>query len=145
MNKILTILKFVIGIIGAIFFVRILLADGDALEVDADLQNSLLSPYILLAYIVLGLTVLVTIIFSIIGVLKGNVKKTLITIGSFAAIVVITFFASTGKEIQTDEGVISAYASQWISAGLNIFYVLVVISVFAIIASSVTKILTSRG
>ena len=71
LNKILTILKIVIILIGAIFFVRILTADGNALEVDSELQNSLLSPFITLAYIVLGLTVVTTLVFSIIGVAKG--------------------------------------------------------------------------
>lgn len=145
LNKILTVLKIVIGLIGAIFFVRILMADGNALEVDSELQNSLLSPFILLAYIILGLTVVITLVFSIVGVAKGNIKKTLITIGAFAAVVIISFFSSTGKEIQTDEGVISAYASQWISAGLTIFYVLLAISILAIIASAVIKVITSRA
>ena len=145
LNKILTVLKIVIILIGAIFFARILMADGNALEVDSELQNSLLSPFITLAYIVLGLTVVATLVFSIIGVAKGNIKKTLLTIGAFAAIVVISFFSSTGKEIQTDEGVISAYASQWISAGLTIFYVLLAISILAIIASGVIKVITSRS
>jgi hypothetical protein len=145
LNKILTVLKIVIGLIGAIFFVRILMADGNALEVDSELQNSLLSPFILLAYIILGLTVVITLVFSIVGVAKGNIKKTLITIGAFAAVVIISFFSSTGKEIQTDEGIISAYASQWISAGLTIFYVLLAISILAIIASAVIKVITSRA
>ena len=145
LNKILTVLKIVIILIGAIFFARILMADGNALEVDSELQNSLLSPFITLAYIVLGLTVVATLVFSIIGVAKGNIKKTLLTIGAFAAIVVISFFSSTGKEIQTDEGVISAYGSQWISAGLTIFYVLLAISILAILASGVIKIITSRS
>ena len=145
LNKILTVLKIVIILIGAIFFARILMADGNALEVDSDLQNSLLSPFITLAYIVLGLTVVATLVFSIIGVAKGNIKKTLLTIGAFAAIVVISFFSSTGEEVQTKEGVVSAYASQWISAGLTIFYVLLAISILAILASGVIKIITSRS
>jgi len=145
MNKILTVLKIVIGLIGAIFFIRILMADGNALEVDSELQNSLLSPFITLAYIVLGLTVVTTLAFSIIGVVKGNLKKTLLTIGAFAAIVIISFFSSTGEEIETKEGVVSAYASQWISAGLTIFYVLLAISILAIIASGVIKVITSRS
>ena len=145
LNKILTVLKIVIILIGAIFFARILMADGNALEVDSELQNSLLSPFITLAYIVLGLTVVATLVFSIIGVAKGNIKKTLLTIGAFAAIVVISFFSSTGEEVQTKEGVVSAYASQWISAGLTIFYVLLAISILAILASGVIKIITSRS
>ena len=76
---------------------------------------------------------------------KGNIKKTLLTIGAFVAVVVISFFSSTGEEIQTKEGVVSAYASQWISAGLTIFYVLLIISILAIAASGVIKIITSRS
>ncbi len=145
LNKILTVLKIVIGLVGAIFFIRILMADGNALEVDSELQNSLLSPFITLAYIVLGLTVVLTLAFSIIGIVKGNIKKTLLTIGAFAAVVIISFFSSTGEKIETSDGVISAYASQWISAGLTIFYVLLAISILAIIASGVIKIITSRA
>ncbi|MDR9449157.1 MAG: hypothetical protein RI535_08010 [Psychroflexus sp.] len=146
MNKILTILKVIIGVVAAILFLRILSADGDALEVDTDLQNSILSPFMILAYVVFGLTVLITLLFSIKELFQGNVKKTLISIGAFAAVIIIAFFISTGKERQLDDGeVLTAYASKWISAGLNIFYILVVISVLAIIVSSVRKVLTNRA
>ena len=143
-SKILTIFKIVVGVIGAIFFIRILMADGNALEVDSELQNSLLSPFIIFSYIMMGLIVAITIAFSIIGLAKGNLKKTLIALGSFIVVVAVSYFTATGNEVQTDDGVVTANASQWISAGLNMFYILLITSLSAILASSVIKIITSR-
>ena len=143
-GKILTIFKIVVGIVGAIFFIRILMADGNAIETDSSLQNSLLSPFIIFSYIMMGLIVAITLGFSIISLAKGNLKKTLIALGSFIVVIAVSYFTATGSEVQTDDGVVTANASQWISAGLNMFYILLITSLSAILASSILKIVTSR-
>ena len=146
MNRILTVFKILVGVLSAILFIRVATSDADVLEVDQALQASVLSPYMIVAYVILALTVLLTLVFTVKGLFAGNVKKTLISIVAFVAIILIAYGASTGKEVMLDNGeTLSENASRWISAGLTSFYILVVISVLAIIFSSIRKIITSRG
>lgn len=143
MNKIINIVKIVFGVLGAILFVRILNAGDDAIEADAALQTSVLAPYMTVSYIILGITILAVLVFSVKALFTGNVKKTLGSLGAFVLIIVVSFLVSSGTETALRDGdVLSANGSRWVSAGLTAFYILAVLAVAAMLLSSVKKIIT---
>lgn len=144
MDKVLKIFKILIGVLGGILLIRILNADEDLLKEDLAMQESIVSPFMYVAYIVLGICLVAVLGFVIRGLFQGNIKKTLITVGSFVAIVVISFLVSEGQETAMRDGeVLSEYGSRWVSAGLTTFYILIVLSIIAILASSTRKLITS--
>ena len=143
MNKVFNIIKIVFGVLGAILFVRILNAGDDAIEADAALQGSVLAPFMYVSYVILGITVLAVVIFSIRALFTGNVKKTLISLGAFILVIAISYAVSSGTETALRDGdVLSANGSRWVSTGLTAFYILAALAVIAMLLSSVRKIIT---
>lgn len=147
MTKILNIFKILIGVLAAVLFVRIMIESDDLIKDSADLQNSLISPDLYLAYIILGLAVVATIIFTLIGVAKGNIKKTLISVGLFILVIAISYFGfagdyGTGFDI-SDTETLSESGSLWIGTGLYTFYILAFVAVAAMFVSTVKKAITT--
>ena len=143
MNRIVNILKIVVGVLAAVLFVRILIESDDSIKEQADLQTSLISPDLYLAYIILGITVLLVLVFSIIGIFKGNIKKTFISIGLFVVVVLLSYFVfagdyGTGFAI-SDTETLSENAAKWIGAGLYTFYILALAAVASMLVSTVKK------
>jgi hypothetical protein len=60
---------------------------------------------------------------------KEQLKRALISLGLFAAVVLIAFIFADGTEIKMKEVVISPIYSKLISTSLNTFYILAFISV----------------
>lgn len=147
MTRILNIVKIVIGVLAAILFVRIMIESDDLIKDSADLQNSLISPDLYLAYVVLGITVVLVLIFTLVGVFKGNIKKTLISVGLFAVVILISYFGlagdfGTGFAI-SDTETLSLSGAKWIGAGLYTFYLLALAAVLAMFVSTVKKAITT--
>jgi hypothetical protein len=143
MGKIINILKIVIGVLAAVLFVRIMIEDDDLIKEQVELQNSLISPDLYLAYIILGISVLLAVVFTLIGVFKGNVKKTLISVGLFVAVVVVSLFVfagdyGTGFAI-SDTETLSESGAKWIGAGLYTFYILAIGAIGSMLVSTVKK------
>jgi len=147
MTRILNIVKIVIGVLAAILFVRIMIESDDLIKDSADLQNSLISPDLYLAYIVLGITVLLVLVFTIVGVFRGNIKKTLISVGLFAVVILISYFGfagdfGTGFAV-SDTETLSLNGAKWIGAGLYTFYILALAAIVAMFISTIKKAITS--
>jgi hypothetical protein len=142
MNKIFNIIKIVFGVVGAILFIRILNAGDEAIEADASLQTSVLAPFMWVSYIILGVTVLAVLFFAIKALFTGNIKKTLLSLGGFILVIVISYAVSSGTETAMRDGdILSANGSRWVSAGLVAFYILAALAVLAMFLSSVRKII----
>jgi hypothetical protein len=143
MNKIFNIIKIIFGVVGAILFIRILNAGDEAIEADASLQTSVLAPFMWVSYIILGVTVLAVLFFAIKALFTGNIKKTLLSLGGFILVIVISYAVSSGTETAMRDGdILSANGSRWVSAGLVAFYILAALAVLAMFLSSVRKIIT---
>jgi hypothetical protein len=147
MTRILNIFKILIGVLAAILFVRIMIEDDELIKDTAELQTSLISPDLYLAYIILGLAVVVTLIFTIIGVVRGDIKKTLISVGLFALVIVISYFGladdyGVGRPI-SDTETLSESGALWIGSGLYTFYILALVAVGAMLVSTIKKAITN--
>lgn len=142
LHKILKYLALVIGVIGLILLGRILFTDG-SIEDSPDLQNSLLSPLLYVAYLVLAIAVVLVILFVIRGLFTGSIKNTLISVGIFIAIVVIGYVLADGTAMYNRNGLetIDASGSKWVGAGLITFYILAAIAILAMLISGVRKLI----
>ncbi|WP_456462361.1 hypothetical protein [Lutibacter sp.] len=124
-SKILTLVAGLIGLIGFYFFVRILMIGDEVLETDVALQNSVLSPFIYFAQILLIITILISIVFSAVNMVKHPqvLKRTLIGVGALLVILVIAYsFADDGAVMSMGKVLPDGEAgsiSKWVSTGIN--------------------------
>lgn len=141
-HKILKYFALVIGVIGLILLGRIIMAGDDVIEASASEQQSLITPFIWLAYLVLAVVLVLVAFYVIKGLFRGNIKNTLISVGAFVVIVGIAYLITDGTEIVLKDGdILSASASHWVSAGLVTFYILAAIAITAMVLSGVRKLI----
>lgn len=142
LHKVLKYLALVIGVIGLIFLGRIIFAGDDAIKDSADLQASLVDPFIYLGYVILGIVLLFVIVFVLKGLFAGDIKNTIISVVAFAVVVAIGYFATSGHVVPLkDGGTLSAAGDHWVGAGLVVFYILAVIAVGAMVISGIKKLI----
>jgi hypothetical protein len=136
------ILKLIVGIVGIVALVvaGMVWANNEAI-VGGDSQN-LVDIMILLAWIVIGIAVILVAIFVIKGLFSGNAKNTLIGAGAFLLVVAISYFAASGAEevAMKDGEMLSASGSQWVSAGINAFFILAAIAIVLMVISGAKKL-----
>ena len=126
LSKILTIVAAVIGIVGAFFLIRIMSAGSDEVQNSAELQNSIVSPFIFFTQVVLFIAAAAAIIFSVLNLVKHPqaLKKTLMMLAVMGVILAIAYFTAsdaavtdiTGKIIKNGE---AGSTSKWVSAMIN--------------------------
>lgn len=140
--KILKYLALAIGVISAILLVRVLMAGDDAIIDSPDVQASVVDPFLWISYIILGAVIALVLFYVIKGLFRGNIKKTLLTVGVFLLIVVVAYVIADDSVMydRNDVAVISASGSKWVGAGLITFYILGAFAILAMLFSGVTKI-----
>lgn len=142
LHKILKYLALVIGVLGLILWVRVLMAGDDAIENSADVQASVVSPFLFVAYIVFAIIVLLVLFFVIKGLFSGDIKRTLIAVGAFILVVVIAYLLTGGTETELSDGtMLSANANHWVGAGLVTFYMLAGIAILLMVVSGIRKLI----
>ncbi|MDA9069889.1 hypothetical protein N9B67_00095 [Algibacter sp.] len=137
LHKILKIVAFALAIIGAIVALIIIAGDEDtALSMSGNM--------LLIAYAVLSIVLLLVLLFVIKGLFAGDIKKTLMTVGAFAAVIIISYFISSGSDLDlqpfNDKGLgITESISKNVGAGLNAFYILAVVAIGSMLFGGVKK------
>tara|TARA_R110002049_G_scaffold279949_2_gene459129 strand:+ start:23906 stop:24331 length:426 start_codon:yes stop_codon:yes gene_type:complete len=139
MYKIIKYLAYALGIIGAVFALMIMAGDESTAD---SMGNNVL--YV--TYVVLALAILLVLIYVVKGLFSGDIKKTLITVGIFAAIIVISFAISSGTDLDltpfTSKGAdVTESTSKYVGAGLYTFYILAVLAIGSMLLAGVKKIL----
>jgi glucan phosphoethanolaminetransferase (alkaline phosphatase superfamily) len=133
LSKILTLVAGLIGLIGFFFFIRIMMEGDEALKVDADLQNSILSPFINFSIIVLVVTAIIAVVFSAVNMVKNPqvLKRTLLGVGLLLILLFVAYSVaddgavmSMGKVLKDGE---AGSVSKWVSTGINFSAILGVI------------------
>ncbi|MCV6631660.1 MAG: hypothetical protein OIF50_17570 [Flavobacteriaceae bacterium] len=125
LQKILSIVVAVIGIVGAIFWILIA-KDG---------ENGPIGGMMTIGMILVGVTAVLAILFGLINVVKSpeKLKKTLFSLGVFIVIGILSYAMAEGVAIKGEEINISESGSKWVGTGLYMFY-LMVIAAFAVMA-----------
>lgn len=141
LHKILKIVGFILSLLAAIWLVRIVATGDTAIESDGALQDSLVTPFIYIAYITMAIAVILVFIFVLKGLASGNAKNTLIGLGAFLIVVAISYLLASGVETPLKDGeMLSANGSRWVSAGLNAFFILGGVAIVLMLLSGVKKI-----
>ncbi|MCC8359807.1 hypothetical protein [Salinimicrobium sediminilitoris] len=142
LHKILKYIALVIGVIGLILWGRVLMAGDDAIENSADVQASVVTPFLYVAYIVFAIIVLLVLFFVIKGLFSGDIMRTLIAVGAFIVVIGIAYLLTSGTERQLNDGtMLSANADHWVGAGLVTFYILAGTAILLMILSGVRKLI----
>ncbi|WP_298532613.1 hypothetical protein [uncultured Algibacter sp.] len=139
LHKILKIVAFALAILGAIFALTIMAGDDDTAQ-------SMSGNMLYVTYAVLGIVLALVVIFVIKGLFAGNIKKTLVTVGAFAAIIFISYAISSGTDLDltpfTDKGLdVDEGTSKVVGAGLYAFYVLAIVAIGSMLLGGVKNIL----
>ena len=95
----------VLGAIGIVLLVRVIMG-GDAVETNVDLQVSLVDPFVTFTFIMLGLTTIITVLFSIWGLIQNPaaLKKALISLAGLAILLVIAYAMADDGEVTNKFG-----------------------------------------
>ncbi|UKM65338.1 hypothetical protein GSB9_01902 [Flavobacteriaceae bacterium GSB9] len=138
LHKILKIVAFALAIIGAIFALMIMAGDEESAQ---NMSGNML--YV--AYAVLGIVLLLVVLFVLKGLFAGNIKKTLLTVGIFLAIVFISYGISSGTDLNLkpfiDKGAdVTESTSKTVGAGLYTFYILAILAIGSMLYGGAKKI-----
>ncbi len=142
-KKILTIILGVVGVLSAIFLFMIISTGDDAVK--AGEADSTVNTFMYIGYAVLFLTLAIVLLFVIKGLFSGDIKKTLMSVGAFLAIIVVSYVMSSGTNLDltpfTNKGLdITEAKSRNVGAGLYAFYILGFIAIATMVFSGVKKI-----
>jgi hypothetical protein len=145
-QNIIKIISGILGVLGAIFLIRIMSTGDDQIKMDASVGDfSIVTPLIMLAIFILSIAVLVTIIFSLrsLAANKNKLKKSLLMLGIFIFVIAISYGISDGVETPLKDGeILSANGSRWVGTGIRVFYILTVVAFVSMIFSSVKKLIS---
>ncbi|WP_040279297.1 hypothetical protein [Psychroserpens damuponensis] len=142
-QKIIKIVALVIGLIAVFFLVRIMMLGDEAIKADGDNQ-AVLSWFANLAYVVLAIAAFSAVVFSLVNLFSQpeKLKKALMSLGVFALVLIVAWFASSGVETElTDGEMLSASGSQMIEAGIKAFYILILLAAGLMLFFGVKKMI----
>ena len=147
LHKVLKIVAAVISLLGIVSLVRILSKGDD--EIDAAAlagDTAIVDPMAWAAYIMLGLVLAFVIFFVLKNLVThtGELKNTLIGIGAFAAVLIISYVVSGGDlmEYKLQDGIATESQSQMVGAGLTAFYILMIVAAGSMLFSGVKKVIS---
>src|SRR5690606_29326268 len=121
LHKILKIVAFALAIIGAVFALMIMAGDEESAQ-------SMSGNMLYVAYAVLGIVLLLVVLFVIKGLFAGNLKKTLLTVGAFLAVIFVSYGISSGTDLDLQPFInkgadVTESTSKTVGAGLYAFYI----------------------
>tara|TARA_X000000368_G_scaffold416980_1_gene412152 strand:+ start:1210 stop:1659 length:450 start_codon:yes stop_codon:yes gene_type:complete len=144
-KKITTLVSASLGVLGLILLALIIFKGDDAIEMSAMQGDYGTVSYIIyLAQFILLITVLITLFFSLKNLAsdKGNLKKSLMSLGAFAMVILVAFLFSSGEETPMQDGeMLSASGARMVETGIRTFYFLTVIAVGAMAFHSIKKLI----
>jgi len=145
MHKIFKIIALVLSLAGIVSLIRIISAGDEVMkEAAANGDTSLVEPMAWIAYIIFGLVLAFVVIFIVKNLFTNpsGLKNTLIGLGGFLLVAVISYVISSGVETPMRDGkVLSESGSKLVSTGLNMFYILAVLAIVAMLASGLKKLI----
>lgn len=137
LHRILKIVGMLLSVVGAIFLAMIITKGDEVVKA----TGAGVDGFIYVAYFIFALVLFFVIVFGLKGLFSGNIKNTLIVIGVFIAIVLISYILADGTPMELNEGgMLSESGSKWVGAGLYTFYILAFIAIGAMILSGFKKV-----
>ncbi|MCU0349685.1 MAG: hypothetical protein MUF43_02485 [Flavobacterium sp.] len=134
LHKIVKFAALAIGIVSIVFLGGILASDNQ--------DSAWISPLILLSYLILFACIAIVLIFVFKNLFakQETLKKTLISVGLFLGVVLISFIVADGSDMVVGGVTYSGTTSKLVSTGLNTFYILALVAIVTMGWTGVTKI-----
>ena len=130
LHKISKIVALVLGVAGVLLW-GMLMIKGDEAVIASGGEG--LDSFLYVAYLTFIILLITVVIFVVKGILGGDVKKTLMSVGAFLLIFVISYVMADGVESFTKDGeLVTAQTSRYIG---KIFFA------FTIVTSTITTII----
>ena len=124
-SKILSLVSGLIGLIAIYFLVRIIMEGDDAVKESLDLQNSLVSPFVQFAKVILIIITVIAVVFSLWNLVRQPklLKKTLVSLAALAVLLLISYMMASDEATRNMSGNIikdgeAGSTSKWVSAEL---------------------------
>ena len=135
LHKIFSIIALILAIVGIIFGLMIALGDS----------VGMIDNMMIVAYVIFGIALALVLIFVLKGLFSGNIKKTLLSLGVFLAIIVVSYLMASGTNLDLqpfiDKGQdITETTSKNVGAGLYTFYALAIFAIAAMALSGLKKL-----
>ncbi len=148
-SKILSIVTGLIGLVALYFLMMIIMEGDDAVKESVDLQNSLVSPYISFAKVVLYITAILAVGFSIVNLVKNPqlLKKSLISLVALGILLAIAYTMADDGETLTAAGNVvkdgeAGTTSKWVSTGIWYSVILGGVGLFIIFGGFIKSIVS---
>ena len=137
LHKIIKIIAIILSLAGVIFLAMIIAKGDEAVTA----TGAGLDGFLYVAYITFALTILFVIFFVVKGIFEGNIKSTLLSVGAFVLIVLISYILSDGTPMQVvDAEPLSASGSKWVDTGLYTFYIMAILAIGAMVFTGIKKV-----
>lgn len=136
LHKIIKIVGLILSVVGAAILGVIIMKGDDVIKE----TGSGVDGFLYTAYIIFVLVLISVVVFGFKGLMSGNIKNTLITIGSFILIVALSYGLADSNQLTLANGeLLSEANSKWIGAGLYTFYILAIVAIGSMIVSGFKK------
>lgn len=141
LHKILSIIALVLAVVGIIFGLLITIGDLETLGE----PGSMIDNMMYVAYVIFAIAILLVLVYVIKGLFSGNIKKTLLSLGVFVGIILISYLMSSGTNLDLqpfiDKGQdITETTSKNVGAGLYTFYALAILAIATMALSGIKKL-----
>jgi len=130
-SKILSLVSGFIGLVAIYFLTRIIMEGDDAVKESLELQNSLVSPFVSFAKVILIITTIIAVVFSLWNLIKHPklLKKTLASVGILAVLLIFAYAISSDAAVTNMSGNIikdgeAGSTSKWVSTGIWYSFIL---------------------
>ncbi len=137
MNKIIKIVLVVLGALSAILWYQLPGRDVPASEA---VESGAMNFMFIITYLLLGFAVVVSLVFTLKNLFANpnSLKKTLMVIGGFIVVVLISYVLASGTDVSIEEmagrGIDTSETTiKRIGTGLNMFFLLVLIAIAAMV------------
>jgi len=141
LHKILSIVALILAVIGIIFGLLVATGDLETLWQDGSMVDNMMR----VAYVIFAITLVLVLFFVIKGLFAGNIKKTLLSLGIFLAIIVVSYIMASGTNLDLqpfiDKGLnVTETTSKNVGAGLYTFYALAIFAIAVMALSGIKKL-----
>ena len=141
LHKILSIVALILAIIGIIFGLLVATGDTETLMQDGSMIDNMMR----VAYVIFAITIVLVLFYVIKGLFVGNIKKTLLSLGIFLAIIIVSYIMASGTNLDLqpfiDKGLnVTETTSKNVGAGLYTFYALAIFAIAVMALSGIKKL-----
>lgn len=143
LHKILRIIAMVLAVIGIIFALIITSSEKETLMQDGSMVDNMM--YV--TYLIFAITLVLVLFFVIKGLFAGNIKKTVLSLGLFFGIFIVSYLIASGTDLDLqpfiDKGQdVTEATSKYVGTGLNAVYTFGVLAIGAMLLSGIKKIVS---